>query len=99
VRGETEMLTAKEVEVVLTAALAAPYEARLSCGCGRAYVAADAAWSAELKRIFGKHAGDARYTDRGKGETGSDLRRLHDAARAANAAWGPVSRRLAGVTT
>lgn len=26
---------------------------------------ADDAWSAELKKVFGKHAGDARYDNRG----------------------------------
>lgn len=48
---------------------------------------ADDAWSAELKRVFGRNAGDARYTDRGKGVEGSTLRQLHDAREAARAAW------------
>jgi hypothetical protein len=48
---------------------------------------ADDAWSAELTRVFGKNAGDARYTDKGKGLEGSELRRLHDARQAAQAAW------------
>jgi hypothetical protein len=52
-----------------------------------AFQQADDAWSAELKRIFGKRAGDARYTAEGKGEEGSDLRRLHDAREAARVAW------------
>lgn len=48
---------------------------------------ADDAWGTELQRIFGKHAGDARYTDKGKGLEGSELRRLHDAREAARIAW------------
>lgn len=48
---------------------------------------ADNAWSDELQRKFGKQAGDARYLARGKGEEGSELRRLHDAREAARAAW------------
>lgn len=28
------------------------------------YAAADAAWQAELVRLFGRNAGDVRYTDR-----------------------------------
>ncbi len=47
---------------------------------------ADDAWGAELRRLFGKHAGDVRYTQRGKGEPGSELRRLHDAKMAADRA-------------
>lgn len=52
----------------------------------RAAMAADDAWSDELQRLFGKRAGDARYTREGKGEPGTDLRRLHDAKLAADAA-------------
>ena len=52
-----------------------------------AFQAADDAWSAELKRVFGKQAGDARYVARGKGEEGSELRRLHDAREAARLTW------------
>jgi hypothetical protein len=44
-------------------------------------IAADDAWQAELVRLFGKQAGDKRYTNEGKGEPGSELRRLHDAFR------------------
>ena len=40
--------------------------------------AADAAWSAELVRLFGKQACYKRYTAEGKGAEGSKLRRLHD---------------------
>jgi hypothetical protein len=42
---------------------------------------ADDAWQSELVRVFGKSAGDKRYTKEGKGEEGSELRRLHDAFR------------------
>lgn len=52
-----------------------------------AAIAADAAWSAELKRQFGKNAGDVRYTARGKGEPGSELRRLHATFRSTSDAW------------
>jgi len=57
----------------------------------------DKAWSAELQRLFGKRAGDVRYLAQGYGEPGSELRRLHDAAKAAHDAWEPVSRSLAGI--
>lgn len=49
-------------------------------------LAADQAWGDELRRLFGKNAGDIRYTKRGQGEPGSELRRLHDAKLAADAA-------------
>lgn len=45
---------------------------------------ADDAYSAELRRVFGKAAGDARYDARGVSTP--ELRRLADAALAANAA-------------
>lgn len=48
---------------------------------------ADDAWSAELHRLFGKRAGDVRYTAQGTGDAGSELRRLHDAFVAAGNAW------------
>lgn len=48
---------------------------------------ADDAWTAELRRVFGKRAGDARYGTAGKGEEGSVLRRHHDARAAARIAW------------
>ena len=51
-----------------------------------AAIAADEAWSAELRRLFGAKAGDVRYTKRGEGEPGSELRRLHDAKIAADRA-------------
>lgn len=50
----------------------------------RAAQAADEAWSNELRRLFGKKAGDVRYTSRGAGAPGSKLRRLHDTKLAAD---------------
>jgi len=49
------------------------------------WLAADQAWSAELQRVFGKHAGDARYRPAGVSSTA--LRRLHDRVRRAEAAY------------
>ena len=46
--------------------------------------AADDAYGAELRRLFGKRAGDVRYTARGAGEPGSALRLLHDTKLAAD---------------
>ena len=46
--------------------------------------AADAAYGAELRRVFGKDAGDARYDARGVSTP--ELRRLCDAKLAADAA-------------
>ena len=46
----------------------------------RSFQAADDAWSAELRRLFGKQAGDVRYTARGKGEVGSVLLKTPDIA-------------------
>lgn len=48
---------------------------------------ADDAWGYELTRVFGKRSAEARYTSIGKGEDGSELRRLHDAREAARVAW------------
>jgi hypothetical protein len=48
---------------------------------------ADDAWSVELHRVFGNGAGDARFTDAGKGTEGSTLRQLYDAREAARIAW------------
>ena len=56
----------------------------------RAYeaaLAADRAWSDELARLFGKNAGDVRYTAKGEGPPGSELRRLCDAKLSADKAW------------
>jgi hypothetical protein len=51
-----------------------------------AAIAADDAWSAELRRLFGSSAGNVRYTKRGEGEPGSELRRLYEAKVAADRA-------------
>lgn len=49
-------------------------------------LAADAAWSAELQRVFGKRAGDARYDARGVSTP--ELKALYDAKRVADeVAW------------
>lgn len=47
---------------------------------------ADDAWHAELVKQFGKQAGDKRYTKEGKGEAGTELRRLYEAWSECNAA-------------
>lgn len=48
---------------------------------------ADAAWSAELSRVFGRRACEARYLPEGRGEAGSILRCLSDRREAATAAY------------
>jgi hypothetical protein len=47
----------------------------------------DEAWARELHRIFGKRAGEARYTFQGKGAPGTHLRALYDARKNAQTAW------------
>lgn len=47
-------------------------------------LAADRAWSLELRYRFGDKAGDVRYTKRAEGEPGSELRRLYEAKIAAD---------------
>jgi hypothetical protein len=59
-----------------------PYTAEL-----KDFQDAEDAWSAELTRVFGKQACNARYDARGKGLPNTDLQRLHDARQAAMAAW------------
>lgn len=39
----------------------------------KAALAADNRWSLELRRLFGKRAGDVRYTKQGQGEPGTEL--------------------------
>lgn len=51
----------------------------------RAYLEADRAWSAELQRLFGKNAGDVRYTD--QGHTGPTLAPLYAEYRRTGEAW------------
>lgn len=53
----------------------------------RAWEAAEAAWSLALHRRFGRDASEMRYRAIGKGEPGSELRQLHEACVAAEAAW------------
>lgn len=48
--------------------------------------AADDAYGAELRRLFGARAGDVRYTLKGSGKPGSELRRLRDTKLAADRA-------------
>lgn len=38
---------------------------------------ADQAWSRELRRLFGRDAGNARYEPRGRGEAGTELARIY----------------------
>lgn len=74
----------------LTAAYACPMMTDMSKGIPTASetcYAADDAYSAELRRVFGKAAGDARYDARGKSTP--ELRRLSDAKLAADAARMP----------
>ena len=52
----------------------------------RAALAADDAYSVELRRLFGKRTGDIRYTLKGAGKPGSELRRLRDTKLAADQA-------------
>lgn len=52
----------------------------------RAAQAADDAWSAEGRRVFGRRWGDVRYTAAGRGKPGTELRRLSDAFDAATRA-------------
>lgn len=48
---------------------------------------ADDEWSAELKRLFGKRAGDVRYTKEGEGAAGSRLRALYEEFKIAQRDW------------
>ena len=61
----------------------------------RAAQAADDTWTRLLQIHFGRHAGDARYDARGRGEDGSLLRLAYDAHRAACNAW-QATRELGG---
>lgn len=48
---------------------------------------ADDEWQRQLEATFGRHAGDARYDERGRGEPGTPLRRAYDDREAARLAW------------
>lgn len=56
----------------------------LAKGVVRAAIIIDDLYSAELRSCYGKRAGDVRYTDEGKGELGTHLRRLSIAKREAD---------------
>jgi hypothetical protein len=59
-------------------------------------LAADAAYGAELRRLFGARAGDLRYARAGAGLPGSALRRLSDAKLVADAELARVFSALRG---
>ena len=48
---------------------------------------ADLIWHDALVDVFGKAAGDARYTDAGKGDAGTALRAAYDNRTAARVEW------------
>jgi len=52
-----------------------------------AYLEAELAWEAELRRSFGRETFQARYNPEGRGENGSKLRELNDARIAAFTIW------------
>jgi len=52
-----------------------------------AFDAADRDWQAELVRVYGRSAGEARYLPLGKGAPGTTLHKLHLAREAARVAW------------
>jgi hypothetical protein len=53
----------------------------------KAFQAADDVWGEELRRIFGKNSGDARYSEKGKGQPGSKLWELHQERERCRAMW------------
>lgn len=59
----------------------------LAFGLYRAAVIIDDLYGAELRHVFGKHVGNRRYTDEGKGEPGTKLRQLHLAKLEADRLW------------
>jgi hypothetical protein len=56
-----------------------------------AFQIADDVWSAELKKAFGKNAGDVRYTAKGRGEAGTPLNAAFVKREAARKAWEAVA--------
>ncbi len=52
-----------------------------------AAITADRRWSAELSRLFGKQAGDVRYTKRGEGEPGTELNAAYREFTRTSAEW------------
>jgi hypothetical protein len=61
--------------------------AKLGTELHRKALETDQAWSIELQRLFGKRAGDVRYTKQGKGEPGTALHAIWQAREAADIAW------------
>ena len=53
----------------------------------QAFVEADKAWSDELRKQFGKQAGDIRYKPEGEGQPGSLLRATYDKFAQTGKAW------------
>jgi hypothetical protein len=53
----------------------------------RKALATDKAWSVQLTKLFGKNAGDVRYTKEGQGAECSLLRKLYDARKEAQQNW------------
>jgi hypothetical protein len=62
-------------------------EMKLGTEKHRAALAADDVWSIELQKVFGRHAGDARYTKAGQGRPGSTLNEAYRAWALARDAW------------
>lgn len=52
-----------------------------------AFEIADHAWGRELVALFGRAAGNVRYTKQGRGEEGSQLRQLYTERTEAQRAW------------
>jgi hypothetical protein len=59
----------------------------MSASLNQAAIAADDAWGEELRRIYRNNACNVRYTKAGRGEPGSNLRRLYENREAARVAW------------
>lgn len=53
----------------------------------QAFQAADDRWSNELRKSFGKRAGDARYTKSGVGDEGTALNKAYRDFHAARMEW------------
>jgi hypothetical protein len=53
----------------------------------KAFDAADKAWSNELQKQFGGHAGDVRYRPQGRGTPNSELAKTYAAFARARDAW------------
>ncbi len=53
----------------------------------RAMQSADDAWSVELRKTFGRNAGNARYTQQGMGAPGTQLRSTYYGFMGASMEW------------